>query len=182
MKLDYQQELEKEKTKAEEEKKSEILRIKIEFLGILQDRNDKLTKAEDENNLLKQNNKIISDERDILNAKVWNLENKQKKNAPIITTTVGVTCLGVGGTIGWWLRGRNKNPTLPVNINYGKNASTPVFPILPKWISQPDIHYLYSGVTPEINTSIPSLLEHSILLTEKNMILDMMRFQKNQTM
>jgi len=151
MKQNYQRELDKEKTKVEE-KDHEILKIKEEFLDILQERNDKLTTAENENNLLKKNYKIISDERDMLKDTVWRLEMKQK-NAPIITTSVGVASFGVGAAVGWWLRGRNKNPILPVSIDYGKNTGTPVIPILQKAMIHPDSPYIYSGISPEINTS-----------------------------
>jgi restriction system protein len=142
----YKRELDGEKTKIKEEKDHEILELKKGFLKILEGRNDTLTTTENENTLLKENLERITAERTTYKGEAERLSRKQK-GTPFITATVGVAGVLGGTGLGWWLWGRDKNPTFPINCEYRKNIGTPIIPIPEGASIQSDIQHPYSGGT-----------------------------------
>lgn len=150
MKRDHQRELLELNEKAnqenlimQQEHNKELLKIK-----------DIVTTMNTKNSDLEHDKQVLIAERDKYKSEVWSLTMKQK-NAPIITATVGVVCVGIGAAAGWWLRGENNNLNLPVGNEEGNNTG-PVYeiiPILEEVTIQPNIHHTTSGVMQEVNPS-----------------------------
>jgi len=153
----YRRELDKQKnkvTKIEEEKKT-----------MIKEHHDTLEKLRNGGKILINENKrlheTIKTYKQIYNQlqeEVRSLTEKSNtslKDGLVIGGLVGGT-VGVGGTlICQKLFSPPSNSPRPVIVDSSKTTTkTPVLPVMQEWISQPDIHYTNSGVTPEITPSL----------------------------
>jgi hypothetical protein len=98
----------------------------------------------------------VTDERDKYKSAVERLAREHENDLIKFVTVGGVV---VGTTIGFCLWGKNKNQTLPIQIEEGKNTGTrcEIIPILEEATIQPDSNHTTSGGTL-LQANIPGIL------------------------
>jgi hypothetical protein len=154
MKQDYQRELDAQKTKIEEEKINEVLRIKKEFLEILEGRNNALTTAEGNYDCLTKTHQETTEENRKLKLDNWSLKQKQS-NSNKKYTIVYLAGVETGVVVDHYIMPALQELFSHPHVEPRKNSTTatPVTPIPKEVVLEPDIHPIHNGITPETTSS-----------------------------